>query len=265
MIQPSRVNHDVATDASGLQGIGGIYNRQLFAQRVPARHRLKHINYKEMFAILHAFILWHEQWTTGRVRIACDNKAIVDGIIKRSIKGPALHPLQTILLIAATFDIDITIFWIPSKENIVADAASRHNFRKLADLGFQDQIGTLQRPPPESKMSTLRQKLHSFFKMPLHHQHDEDTTPYSSHMNPCVDRMDTFPTLPLPRPSRTGLPKSCKRSSQQSRKHISPSFTSLTFKATTQPSSSTALTSTSSYKEANAYMKKTNVALDYSS
>jgi hypothetical protein len=57
MIQPSRVNHDVATDATGLQGIGGVYNRQLFAQRVPARHRSKHINYKEMFAILHAFIL----------------------------------------------------------------------------------------------------------------------------------------------------------------------------------------------------------------
>ena len=220
MIQPSRMNHDIATDASGLQGIGGIYNRQLFAQRIPARHRSKHINYKEMFAILHAFILWHEQWTTGRARIACDNKAVVDAIAKRSIKGPALRPLQTILLIAATFDIEIMIFWIALKENVVADAASQCNFRKLANLGFQDQIGTLQHPPPESKMSTLRRKLHSFFKMPLH-QHGEDTTPYNSLMNPTVDRIDTFPILPPPKPSRTGLPKLYIKSNRQRPKHTS--------------------------------------------
>src|SRR5438552_18935177 len=98
MIQLSCVNHDIATDASGLQGIGGIYNKQLFAQCIPTLHRSKHINYKEMLAILHAFILWHRLWAIGRVRITCDNTAVVDGVTKRSIKGPALRPLQTILL-----------------------------------------------------------------------------------------------------------------------------------------------------------------------
>src|SRR5947207_13686529 len=52
MIQCSRVNYDLATDASGLRGIGGIFNGQIFSQRVPIRHRTKHINFKEMFAIL---------------------------------------------------------------------------------------------------------------------------------------------------------------------------------------------------------------------
>ena len=42
MIQPDRILHDIATDASGLKGIGGVYKRQVFAERIPARHRIKH-------------------------------------------------------------------------------------------------------------------------------------------------------------------------------------------------------------------------------
>src|SRR5947207_10736113 len=156
VIQLSRINHDVATDASGKKGIDGIYNRQLFSDRIPARHRQKHIDWKEMYAIFHAFVLWHIQWATGRVHLACDNAAVVHGIHKRSIKGPALRPLQTILLIAPLFDIEISVFWVPSEENIVADAASRHQFDKLVNLRFQDQIASLRQKTPTIKISVLR-------------------------------------------------------------------------------------------------------------
>jgi hypothetical protein len=44
---------------------------------------------------------------------------------KKYIHGESLQPLELILLIAAIFDIEIFAFWIPSEENIVADAASR--------------------------------------------------------------------------------------------------------------------------------------------
>ena len=137
IIRLFRTNHDVATDASGVKGIGGIHNGRLFSERVPSRHREKHINWKEMFAILHAFVLWHKDWAGGRVRLACDNSAVVQALSKNSIKGETIRPLQTILLIAAVFDIEILIFWIPSEENIIADAASRHDYEKLANLGFQ--------------------------------------------------------------------------------------------------------------------------------
>src|SRR5204862_4935000 len=53
---------DVATDASGAKGMGGVYNRLVFSERIPARHRSQKIDWKEMFAILHAFLLWHEVW-----------------------------------------------------------------------------------------------------------------------------------------------------------------------------------------------------------
>ena len=61
-----------------VKGIGGVSNRRIFSDRIPARHRQKHINWKEMFAILHAFVLFHKQWAGGQLRLACDNTAVVN-------------------------------------------------------------------------------------------------------------------------------------------------------------------------------------------
>ena len=78
-------------------------------------------------------VLWHEVWKGGRIRIACDNSAVV--INKRSIRGSAILPLQRILLKAGVFNIQILAFWVPSEEN--TDAASRYDYKKLANLGLQ--------------------------------------------------------------------------------------------------------------------------------
>src|SRR5947207_5912242 len=96
------------------------------------------------------------------------------------------------------------------------DIASRHNFRKLADLDFQDQISSLQHSLSESKMSTLRQKLHIYFKMPLYLQQDMNMTPYNSHTNPTIDRMDTSLSISLSsKSSRTDSPKLYVKSNPQ--------------------------------------------------
>src|SRR5947207_2744291 len=85
MIQRHRDIHDVATDASGVKGIGDVYRRHVFSEKMAAKHHSKHIDWEEMFAILHAFLLWHESWWGGLVRLACDNAAIVDATNKHSI------------------------------------------------------------------------------------------------------------------------------------------------------------------------------------
>src|SRR5579859_6833024 len=87
MIQLSRISFDVATDASGAKGIGGVYKRIVSSERIPSRHQSKKIDWKEMFAVLHAFLLWHEGWRGGRVRLARDNSSVVDALNKHSIKG----------------------------------------------------------------------------------------------------------------------------------------------------------------------------------
>ena len=110
MIQLSRPNYDLAMDASGEKGIGGVHRRQVFSEHVPARHKKKHINWKEMFAVLHAFLLWHDWWCGGRFRLASDNTTIVDSINKRFIKSFIIHFLQRILLITMIFDIELLVF-----------------------------------------------------------------------------------------------------------------------------------------------------------
>src|SRR5436190_19160143 len=136
-----------------------------------------------MFAVLHAFLLWHEVWRGGKIRLACDNSSVVDAINKHSIKGPAIIPLQRIFLIAAVYDIQILPFWIPSEENMVADAASRYDYKKLADLGLKVSHN-LPRP------SQLRQKLHSFFKTPSLLALSEGTVRSSAPTSPSVGSID---------------------------------------------------------------------------
>jgi hypothetical protein len=193
---------DVATDASGEKGIGGVYNRQVFSERVPSQHRSKNIDWKEMFALLHAFLLWHEEWVGGTVRLACDNSGVVDAINKHSIKGPAILPLQRIFLIAAVFDIQILPFWIPSEENIIADAASRYDHKKLANLGLQVSLN-LPRP------AALRRKLLSFFTTPSLQALGKTTTKSSRITSHSVNSTATVPIRPPSKQYHTGLLKSC--------------------------------------------------------
>jgi hypothetical protein len=190
LIRLSRPTFDLATDASGTKGIGGLYDGRIFSSRVPSRHRKKHINWKEMFAVLHAFILWHKEWSHGTVNLASDSSAVVNGINNRSIRGPAIRPLRTILLIAAIFDIELKAHWIPSEENVVADAASRHDFTKLANLGFKDQVIALRnRPSTALKISDLRQQLIALFGSQL-------PPLYAKNMSPHNDRIKLSASLP---------------------------------------------------------------------
>jgi len=248
MIQLSRISFDVATDASGAKGIGGVYNRLVFSERIPSRHKSKKIDWKEMFAVLHAFLLWHEGWRGGKVRLACDNSSVVDAINKHSIKGPAIVPLQRIFLIAAVYDIEILPFWIPSEENIVADAASRYDYKKLANLGLQVSHN-LPRP------SHLRQKLHSLYTTPSLQVLGEGMVKSSELMSPSVDNIVTFPTHPPLKRYHTGLLKSCPPSNRQLQNPISvPSGPSMS-RPECQLSHSKIHASISSFGEENGSME----------
>lgn len=164
IIQIKRPLYEIWTDASGTKGIGGIFTDHLFSAHVPRRHRRKHINWKEMYAILYAFLLWHSHWENGELLVHCDNEAVVEAINKRSIRGPTISPLQTLLLIAALFNITISAVWIPTALNSVADALFRHDFKRLANLGHQYNHHNVRNLEPLSLIVTLRQKLRSFLE-----------------------------------------------------------------------------------------------------
>jgi hypothetical protein len=148
LIRPSRRIFWVWTDAAGTKGLGGYYLEdpdealrnvtptRAFSARVPRHHRHKHINTKEMLAVHKAIELWGTPGplSGGRLILYIDNTAVVGGLAKRSIKGEAMNTLRSLLVKAAAFDLELVPRWIPTAENTLADALSRREWRKIADL-----------------------------------------------------------------------------------------------------------------------------------
>jgi len=201
----SRTVFHVSTNAGSLKGIGRVYDGRLFSSRIPSRHKGKHINWKEIFAVLHILVLWYKEWAYGSLDIACDNAAVVVGINKRSIPGPAIHPLHIILLICMVFDIEIKAHWVSTEENVIADAALRHDFKRLIDLGFKDQVDIL-RPHASApiQMSTLCQQLMNYFTTHSPRPHTKPTNQFEDRMNHSAAEDITQPSQLQSSPLLTG-------------------------------------------------------------
>jgi len=162
IIQISRERVYISIDASGTKGIGRPWLQddvQIFSTRVKRRHRSKHINWKELFAIVYAFASWSEQWDNKQVIVFCDNEAVVEGINKRSIRGATIHPPQTPFLLAAKRNIDVATVWVPSKANALADALSRFDMATVTNLLGQEADSILRRQTSSimSRISRLMQ------------------------------------------------------------------------------------------------------------
>jgi hypothetical protein len=167
IIRPARATLLLWTDASGNDGLGGYFLpsrtsaaiaahnpaaelstcrctktvdlselswSSAFSKPHPRHHRHKHINYKEMLAILTAFRLWLPKFSCKHIAIHTDNTAVYHGLNKRSMRGPAMEPLREITLLAALHDITISVHWLPTKDNLLADLLSRRQFAKIAEI-----------------------------------------------------------------------------------------------------------------------------------
>ena len=140
---------------------------------------------------------------------------------------------------------------------MVADAASRHDYTKLANLGLQ-----VSDRKPSIKASTLRQKLNIFFITPLHQQLVALTTPQENPMNPSVGTTITSHSPHPSKRSRTGLPISWLQPNQQQQSTISPLSAPSTSNSPFQPLLSTTLASTSSSEAESGYMAKASKDYD---
>ena len=156
-IDPPRKEFIIETDVSGIKGIGGYWptTGKMFSTRMPRRHRKKHINYKEMHAVLHAIAEWGDDWKGQSLTVRCDNFAVVQGINKKTIRGGAIQPLQQLLLLAGINDIVVRACWISTKDNAVADALSRFDMDRVANL-----LGVQRHFLPQSRQaSNIKQKI----------------------------------------------------------------------------------------------------------
>lgn len=93
-----------------------------------------HINTKEVTAILQAFLLHSLHWAHHRVLAFTDSAVAFHGLSKQALRGPAHRQLLMLFSIAAALDIEIQPHWLPSSENLLADALSRSDYGSIADI-----------------------------------------------------------------------------------------------------------------------------------
>ncbi|PPQ82976.1 hypothetical protein CVT24_012098, partial [Panaeolus cyanescens] len=135
LLLPTKRSFSVFTDASGTKGIGGYWGNVWFSSRVPRRHRPKDIQFKELFAILHAILCWGDAWADAHITFFCDNQAVVAWLSNGTARSPQSMPtLRLITMLAAYLRFTFSCVWIPTDDNSVADAASRFQYSRMFNI-----------------------------------------------------------------------------------------------------------------------------------
>ena len=83
---------------------------------------------KELIPIVAASMVWGQRWRQQRVRVHCDNEAVVEVIKAGYSREPYLmHLLRCVFFITAFHEITMFPVHIPGLENRAAHAISRNN------------------------------------------------------------------------------------------------------------------------------------------
>ena len=83
---PSKVVH---LDACP-QGLGAIFDNQVYALPLPVTYQELNIAYLEMLNILVALKVWHGQWAGLKVQVKCDNQAVISVLNSRRSRDPVM-------------------------------------------------------------------------------------------------------------------------------------------------------------------------------
>ena len=121
------IAHEIELDAC-LQGLGARWGSQVFAFPLPLGYLNYNIAHLEMLNILVVLRVWQNFWAKTRVRIACDNEAVVQVLGSGHTRDLTLAAIaRNIQLQVATWDINLQVIHIPGKDNQIADLLSRWN------------------------------------------------------------------------------------------------------------------------------------------
>ena len=116
----------VHTDASRLAW-GGVLDGTVPAQGMwRGRDRGRHINYLELMAVYMSLSQFHGELQGASVLLWVDNTTVVHVLTNRTSRSPQLmHLLRKLWRLVDSAGISLTVRWIASKENTLADALSR--------------------------------------------------------------------------------------------------------------------------------------------
>ena len=119
------IQGEIELDAC-LEGLGAIYNNQVYAVSLPKGYMNMDIAHLEMLNILLALRSWAPQWATKTILVRCDNEAVVTILKSGKTKDPTLAAIcRNISMETAKADIRLNTVHIPGKLNVIADSLSR--------------------------------------------------------------------------------------------------------------------------------------------
>ena len=109
-----------------LTGLGGHYGPMIYALEIPLGYQNYDICHLEMLNIVVASKIWAAHWRDRKIRIFCDNMAVVQVMNTGRARDQTLATCaRNIWLIAATFNIEFIFSHISGQSNNIADLLSR--------------------------------------------------------------------------------------------------------------------------------------------
>ena len=123
-------------ELSGSLGYGIFYAGHWIANPWPPVLQNRSIQWKELYPIALACLLWGHQWTGKKFLFLCDNQAVVDIWASGSSRDPLIiHLVRSIFFNAATNHFTVLVTHIVGTSNAIAYSLSRlqmSRFRLLA-------------------------------------------------------------------------------------------------------------------------------------
>ena len=117
---------EVFVDAC-LEGIGAYTQGHVYYSKIPECYKLSlTIVHLEMLNVLVAFRVWGLRWQDKKIRIHCDNAAVVQVLNRGCSRDPFLGACAcTLWLLKAQYNIHVVVDFIRGSNNIYADTLSR--------------------------------------------------------------------------------------------------------------------------------------------
>ena len=114
------------TDASGTLGYGIYYSGHWIAETWPPALQGRSIQWKELYPIALACLLWGHTWPGKKILFHCDNQAVVDIWASGTSRDPnIMHLVRSIFFSGATHHFTILVAHIAGTNNSIADSLSR--------------------------------------------------------------------------------------------------------------------------------------------
>jgi hypothetical protein len=122
---------------SGRKGLGGVISDQWFPAWTLRCYCCHDIQFKEIFAILHAILCWGDSWSGHHIVFFCNNSAVIAWMNSGTAKSPHAMPvLWAITMLATCLNFSYSSVWISTEENSLADAASCFQYTRLFQLAL---------------------------------------------------------------------------------------------------------------------------------